>query len=149
MLNQHYHISINFVGTVIVAKDCWLVGDGFLNETFTSFMDLKTDAKDGKTQMPYLYDYYNIAFFSENPLSCNTNVLSNLLNSVIHGLNTKINPEQGNVQLPRFIVMIPEDDILKFINYFAYGISTLIGKCLNWLVTQVDCVIESRKDQLR
>ena len=84
----------------------------------------------------------------KKPLENHRNILVNLLNCVICGLNTKVDADKNNYQLPRFIVMIPEDDILCFINYFAYGISMISGRCLNWLINEVDQVIEARKDHL-
>ena len=104
---------------------------------------MKIEAKDGKAPCPYIYEYYNVAHYAENVLSPNQNVLVNLLNSLIAALN-----DHGKY-LPRFIIMLPEDDILCFVDYFAYGVSALTGRCLTWLVNQLDRCIDAHKDQLR
>ena len=141
-------VIILISGAIKAIKDCWLIGDSFLQDVYKTFMDMKTDAKDGKCPMPYLYEYYNISYFVENPLSGKYNTLSNLSNSIVRGLNTKTKAEV-DYQLPRFIIMLPEDDILKFINFFMYGVSTITGRCLNWLINEVDRSIEARNDELR
>ena len=51
--------------------------------------------------------------------------------------------------MPRFILVVLDMDILCFINYFGFGVSQIIGKCLNWLIKNIDIIIESRKDDLR
>ena len=45
--------------------------------------------------------------------------------------------------------MLPEADILQFINYYAFGVSRITGQCLHWLVSEIDKLIEARKDELR
>ena len=40
-------------------------------------------------------------------------------------------------------------DILRFLDHYEYGISVLSGKCINWVVTNMERAIESRKEQLK
>ena len=124
------------------------MGDDFLHKIFKTFIDMKADASDGKRTMPYIYDYYHLSYFMENPLSSQRNTMANIYNSLICTLNMKTDLTK-NYQLPRFIIVIPEADILKHINYFSYGISTIIGKCLNWIITEMERVVDARKDELR
>ena len=73
------------------------------------------------------------------------NVLARIFNSLVEGLNRN----KGNDPLPRLLVVIPDADILKFINHYTYGVSAITGRCLNWLITNMDRVIEAKKEQLQ
>ena len=113
-----------------------------MEKTYNAFQEMKIVAIDKQHPMPYLYNYYNVSFHNEMKFLAGRNALANIRNSLVSALNEKKN------KLPRFIVIIPDDDILKFINYYAFGISTIMGKCLNWLITEVDRLISARKDAL-
>ena len=90
-----------------------------------------------------MYDYYNITCLTEHkPVYNNNNTLARIINTLAKGLN-----EQP--RMPRFILVVPDMDILRFINHFGFSVSQIIGKCLNWLIKNIDIIIESRKDDLR
>ena len=91
---------------------------------------------------PYLHQEYNVKpclpksqFSRENALGC-------LLNALIDALNE-------NQHLSRIIVMVPDDAFLAMINQTSPGVSLMIGKCLHWLINQVDRAIETKKDALK
>ena len=68
-----------------------------------------------------------------------------IINQVVKALN-----EIGqNKRMPRFIIVIPDRDILRYINYLGFGISHLIGTCLESIIRKINNHIESRKDNLR
>ena len=46
-------------------------------------------------------------------------------------------------------MFLPDWDILKFLDHFTYGVSTVCGKSLNWLLGAIEKAIEARKDSLR
>ena len=50
--------------------------------------------------------------------------------------------------LPRFVVIIPDQDIIRAINYFDYRISKIIQRCIEWMVKELDRFIAARKDEL-
>ena len=87
-----------------------------------------------------MYEFYNINFLIESPLTLG-NPLSHILNQLIKELNKEI-------ALPRFVIVIPDWDILKMINHFGYGVSGMIGKTLNWLIIEMQKSIKGRKDTL-
>ena len=95
--------------------------------------------------MPYLYDYYNISFYMAKQSSLIKNVLTRMFNSLAEALNLN----QGANQLPRIILVIPDSDILKFVNHYTYGVSVITGRCLSWLINNFEREIEAKKEQLR
>ena len=95
------------------------MGDHFLNSVYKTLNNMKDITKDGDQPFPFLLDYYNIYHYAEPELSPRHNTLSNIRNAVVQGLN------EHKTKLPRLILMLPEDNILHFINYFAFGVSTI------------------------
>ena len=139
--NQMFIISI--VGNPPAAKDCWFIGDKFLEQTFSTFTDIRNEGNAGKINKTYTFDYYNVDYFAEHPLSTSRNTISNIRNAVVKALNKYKN------KLPRLLVILPEDDILKFINHFSYGVSRITGRYLNWLITEIDKLVSGRREELR
>ena len=88
-------------------------------------MDIKVNAKDNRSEKLYAYDYYNVKFYAQNPLDPSKNVLANIRNQLVKAMN------EHKERLPRLLIIFPEDDILKFINFYTYGVSTITGKCLS------------------
>ena len=123
------HLIIS--GLVKVVKDCWMVGDAFLCDIFDTMQRMKEDAKDKVQLMPYIYDFYNLSFIMENPLSHVRNAMTHLVNALVKTLNEE-------TSLPRFILVIPDWDILKYIDHFTFGISLIAGKCLNWIINNME-----------
>ena len=89
-----------------------MVGDQLLTNIFHIFQDSKND-----NPRPYLYDNYNISCWYRSPLT--NNVISRLTNSITDGLNS-------SVQLPKYILMTPDWDIIKGIQLFDYGVVSVI-----------------------
>ena len=110
-----------------------------------TFQKKKLNAADGKEPMPYLHDYYNISFYMAKQSSLIKNVLTRMFNSLAEALNLN----QGANQLLRIILVIPDSDILKFVNHYTYGVSVITGRCLSWLINNFEREIEAKKEQLR
>ena len=112
---------------------------------------MKIQAKDNKAPLPYMFDFYNVTAFHEMALSQNRNVLSCSFNSFMKGMTMHTDYPEKNLQphLPRMIIIIPDWDLLCFINHFSFGVTMFSRKCPDWLLNNIEKVIESRKDLLR
>ena len=104
---------------------------------------MRIKAREAKSALPYTFDYYNIMPFFENPLSQNRNALSHIFNWFMSAINDKKSP-----LLPRMIILIPDWDILHFINHYSYGVSMMSGKCIDWLLNNMEHMIKAKKDHL-
>ena len=69
--------------------------------------------------------------------------MSRIHNAIVNALN------EQNHKLPRFIIIIPDHDIIRFINHFGFGISHIVGTCLSWMVRNIEHALEAKKDFLR
>ena len=67
---------------------------------------MKNKAKEEKRAKPYIFDYYNVKCFAVDPLSASSDVITNLINCVIRAVNE-------NAKLPRHIIVIPENNLVK------------------------------------
>ena len=103
--------------------------------------ELKNKAKIDKRSPPYLYDYYNVKCFTTNPLLVMTDTLVRLVNCVIKGLNE-------TAKLPRFIVVIPDQDIVKYVDCSGKSATIMLGAAIHWLITEMLKAVNSKKDEL-
>ena len=51
--------------------------------------------------------------------------------------------------IPRFVIIFPDWDIVRYLNYEAFGISHIIGKCVEWLVEEFSKAISIKKEDMR
>ena len=60
-------------------KDIWIVGYSFLQEVHNVILDIHETACEDKAQMPYIFDYYNVKFFTEKQLHPQKNVMARII----------------------------------------------------------------------
>ena len=118
------------------------MGDKFLKSILQSFIDAKTRATKKKEGMPYLHNNYNVSGFIMNHVTASKNTLANIVNAFTEAMNQ-------NIHLPRFVIVVPDWDILKYINHVGYGLSMMTDKSLNFIITAMECLIAACKDELR
>ena len=116
----------------------WIVGDAFLSTIIGCLQNLRA-----KGEYPlHLYDHYNITAYYENPCSMTRSSLSRLLNALATGLNEK-------VRFPRYIIFIPDADILSTIDFYDFGMPITFEACIRWLFRQIEKFFIARKEDLR
>ena len=47
------------------------------------------------------------------------------------------------------LVIVPDGDLLHSLNHFEFDTSTVIGRCLDWIIQQIDRTITNKKSALR
>ena len=129
-------------GNIKALKDIWIVGDDFANDIVPTLASLRQEDRDHKRKSPYMFDYYNVDSITNKHDSFLRNVMANMLNGVIRGLNEK-------VKLPRIILFIPDADLLKHFDHFTFGITLISGKCTNWMLNNIERALDARKDEIR
>ena len=89
----------------------------------------------------YLHQKYNVKdYYVDNQFS-NENALLRIHNAVVKAIN-------DNSRLPRTIIIIPGVEFFKSLDHVDYGVSMIIGKCMDWLITNIECLIRTRKMDL-
>ena len=128
-------------GNIPALEDAWIVGDAFLREVFAVFQASRTSANLRQEELPFLYRRFNLFYFFSNPLA-GRNILLRILNSVIDGLNR-------HTFLPKYIIMLLDDNILRMMDLDSAGLTLQLERCMKWLAKQITGLIESRKEKMR
>ena len=123
------------------ANDLWFVGDTFLAEIYHALSNLKHKAVTGKKQLPYICEYYNISSYMAPPNAVNKEVLSRFVNALVKALNESL-------KMPRLIIVVPDHDILKFVDYNSFGVKEIIRGAINWIINQMKRAVEAKQDNL-
>lgn len=111
------------------------------SRTFQVYEAIRRQNSKGQTRKSYVYEYYEVKpywkQFSSNPKS----PIARIINSLINAIN-------GAHILPTYIVIMPDIDILKSLNYFGHGTSLVIGNCIAYLVNVITSIVDDRKHQM-
>ena len=124
-------------------KDLWILGDSFIREMFHTLRAMKFRPgqirNDSNANLePYIHRKYNVrAYYNKNQFS-QENALARLYNALVKGIN-------DNAKLPRIILVIPGVEFFNSINHKDYGVSLMIGKCIDWYLTNFQREIRTRK----
>ena len=104
------------------------------------YLLLKKAAKIRKQEPPYIFRYFNVSGLH---VSGGSSVKSGarLLNPLIHAMNEE-------TLLPKYIVMVPDKDIVQYLHYRKCTSALVMGSVLNYIITEIDQLIEDRKKDL-
>ena len=114
--------------------------EDFLQTIYDTLKKLKSKAILSKRNPPYLDMFFNIHGFFQKKWSA-VKGLSHILNSLPEALNTC-------PRLPKYIVIIPDHDLIRDIDYFGYGASDVFSASIIWLATEFDKKIKRCTQQL-
>lgn len=90
---------------------------------------------------PYLYNKYNITSHYTTKTTLLKNSPMQSLNSFIEGINKH--------RLPKHIIFMPDRDLLSPLRYKNRpGTSKAIGKLLRWITTEIERIIETKKESM-
>ena len=131
-----------FAGKVDAVRDLWIISDKFLYDNFAVLVEIKNKAQVKKIAKPFVCDFFNVTSFMANPMAEMGSVLVHILNALIMDLN-------DNKKLPRILLVVPDRDILEYINYYQSGKSHIIGSSIKWLVNNIDCTVTCKKENLK
>ena len=67
--------------------------------------------------------------------------MAQMVNCFIKALNDA-------VKLPRLVLILPDGDLLKHINYNEFGVHKLSADALRWVSTQMDRALETKKENM-
>ena len=139
---QYIHTYVNVHCIVLsedvkAIKDCWIVGDEFLSDTFTALQEFKAE----NAVKPHIYEQYNMMPFFQSPLKPHPRVVK-VLNSFIEGLNS-------TPKLPKYVLLIPDQDLIVGAKHLDYGVIHIIEEQIKWLFKQLNKVIARRREDLQ
>ena len=130
------------VDDVAASNTLWILGDNFTSRSYRTHFKLNNPS-DYKHYIKEWYDYS--AYCNSRFTSSYENMLSHIQNALAAGLNNKINK---NKPLPKYILVVLDDDLITFLNLNDSGVATLQGTWVEWLVKEFNSLIDGRMSQL-
>ena len=106
-----------------------------------SIQDMKMRAYLCNNLQPFMIEQFNISGFHTSVLKNRRNVLLCIIDALIDGLSTK-------QFLPKFILVIPDHDIIDMLGFDEPGFTAQIERCVSWLAKNFTRDIENQKDVL-
>ena len=129
------------IDNIRAQRNVWIIGDEFLRRNYQGYPALRTDALKNDTASPYLFSNYNVSTFTTNDKR-----MKNPMVKIVNGLVEAFNKYHT---MPRFIIVMPDWDILKFINFYEFGVSKIIGTMMVWLVEAIADAIDGKKANMK
>ena len=96
--------------------------------------------RQNKSQL-FIYDHFNVKPYYPSQMPAIRNPFARIFNQLVKALN-------GEECLPKIIVMLPEKVLIEYINFFGFGISSILDSTIGWLVTQCNRIINTRFQKL-
>ena len=119
--------------------DVWILGDHFVKDNINALYALKAKALACKAEIPLIFQHYNVLeFYTGSGFSGITQMLHPLiiaLNQVPH--------------LPKYIIILPDRDILVTLNKSNINAALVMASTLHYLIKQIDTYIEHRRQDLQ
>ena len=113
----------------------WVIGDNFLAETYRKFF------KKAGSEF-YMKDKFEVIPFCSSRFSDkNLNAVSRIINSFIAAVNSK-------TYLPMYIVIVLDDDLIEYLQYKKYGVSSMYRSWIEHIAKEITNVIDQRKQDL-
>ena len=128
---------INFFIEGIQGYDnIWILGDEFVTKAIGHLLDAQTD-KDKEDKL-YMKRNYNIKPYMDNNLSVVKSPVTRIRNKLVDAIHE-------NGLFPKLILILIDTDLTCDIDSH---ISFTFGSDMNWLLTEIDKLLEIHKDRL-
>ena len=114
-----------------------MLGDRFLKEAFTSFRAIQSSRNK-----PYLHQYYEVIGLHARNWHDDSNVLTRFNDALVEQLNVQ-------PRLPRYIMIFIDRDIIAEAQVFDFGVYRTLQDLIKWLLININCQIETRKEDLK
>ena len=111
--------------TVLGYEELWFIGDNFMAETYRNHYKKVDD--DWYTKQ----NFEVTPFCSSKHNDSNSNMISRILNTFGYAVNKKF-------QLPKFAVLVLDDDMIRYLDCNdAIPITSMLGEWVEYLTTQI------------
>ena len=135
------YLTILFTGRIPAYEKIWIFGDEFAFKSFEEYY-----MRQPGERQTYMKVHYDVsAFVNSEYASANNNALSRMRNLIVHAI-------QGQVLLPKMIVVVTDDDFITYLHSFdpklTDDISAPISRIINNIMTEYGRIIISHRDNL-
>ena len=132
----------------------WIVGDRFVRESkniMERMFDVKKQRKEEtesylQDKIPdslitYLGRQFEVKVFEGVDTLINRSVLGRIRNTLASVLNV-------DLLLPKYVMLVIDDDILRCVKFNRQGLLMIFGKCIQWLADELHTMIMQVKSWL-
>ena len=105
-------------------------------------LDRKPTLWEDRITQPYIYEFYNFDCHYLSQLSPLKPLIVRIYNSLIKAIN-------HSKTLPKYIIVIPDKDIIQSLGMYDYGVYDLLEANVSWLVNRLAKAILTRRDQFK
>ena len=141
VLPVSHYVTEKVTGLEVV----WFLGDNFAATTYRKYyLNRSQTYKEGSsiTFEDYISSHYDYH------MQCNSRFNSSTENMLVRIQNTLAGAVNKSIALPKYIIVILDDDLITYLDYKGVGVGELLGEWLRWLMTEIEVIIKARKDQL-
>ena len=140
-------------------ENIWIIGDKFVQDSRRflaqywnlDFPEMKgPEDEDMMVFTSYVAEQYHINIYDSSdtcvdeilkPEGSIQTVLGRIRNALVYALN-------AYDKLPRYVILVLDDDLIHCVNYTKPGTSEIYERDLNWLANEIHDVIFTRKNDL-
>ena len=115
-------------------ESVWFVGDDFVSKSFRIHFELQTAS--GSTFIKEKYEYAVV---------CESRRSSPITNILSHIENTLGSAISNATHLPKFLIVVLDDDLITNLNFAGKGAGTLLGTWIEWLMDVFSKLIRDKK----
>ena len=118
----------------------WIVGDEFLAQSYSVLQQQDSESVVKRRRRPYIYEMYNIqALYNSNNFQYEKAAVGRMVNSMIKGLNAA-------AYLPKYILFVPDLDIITSANFYAFGNGIVLEAAVHWMVKEIKRLLMARRE---
>ena len=122
-------------------NDTYLIGDLFLRSIWPTMLATKNKAIANKTQKPFLFNNFNILPCYSPVATMTKSILARLINEFINTLGE-------NRPMLKYLLFLPDKDIIEAVHHGGFGCKFIFEKILTWMMANIEEALEVRKEDL-
>ena len=132
-----------FSENIKALRKIWMVGDNFTARTYRKYFLERIQRYQEEVIPPsFIKNQFDIH------MSCNSKFTSPTTNMLVRIQNSFVAAINKHISLPRYILIILEDDLITFLNFTGPGAADIFGKWIVCLAGKFKEAIADRKKQL-
>ena len=116
-------------------EDVWIIGDSFVGATADHYFQNAGNRRDF-----YIKKMYDTAVMFNNK-HFDACLLSRVRNVLVHAVNNRD-------RLPKAIVLVLDNDMIRFAGHDYVGTEIILKEYINWLATNMQEVLQEYKNKL-
>ena len=107
----------------------WIIGDAFVGNLSRSFIQGRNDL--------FIPKYFKTCITAEPSVQGRSNAVGRLLSSIVRCFNN------NRTVIPKWIIITPESDIIKSIEYTQFGVSNAYGMLTEYIMQQIELILQA------